>query len=127
MDAGNVAVRAEDITSMEMACDAVMRLNHVMVLNYNGEGEEPFTSFGPIMLEDLVNTVTETGTLYASFYEYGGGNCRIDAVITKDSMVMTMYPTGEESAPNTVVCYDTEYVPYVPYKFNHEMVINFGE
>lgn len=127
IDVNNAGVHAVDITSVESACDALLRMCHNMRMEYGASEETLQMGSASLMASDLFVIVEEQGELICHFYEFAGGSCRITAKVTPLEVTITCYPTGEGTTTGTSVCYDTEdYVRYIPVEHNHEMKVTFN-
>lgn len=120
------AVHASDITEVNAAISAIMRMS-VTMNTYIGPSKDDLLNLGvslsPMQFEQLLR---DEGSVYVEMYDFATNTLKVTAELTADKLILTAYPTGRETAPGTIVCYDTEYIPYVPYQFNHQMVIEFS-
>lgn len=120
------AIHSSDITSTTDAISAILRMSAGMN-TYIGPSPEDVMNLGnsltPMHFEQLLN---DEGSVFVEMYDFAGNNKQMTAELTADKCVFTVYHMEGDIAPSIVVCYDTEDVQYTPYKYNHQMVIEFS-
>ncbi len=121
-------IKYEDLWDAKTVIDSAFRLVRLMRSEWSIDG----VVFEPIdtnVTPEIIQQEVEAGnTIQIRMSELEGGNVRLSWSISPDTALISAYPTGSDTVPNTRVYYDTDYSsPWIPYKFTHVMGVNFSE
>lgn len=126
LSAQSGAVHAGDINDTTAAISAIIRMSSTMN-TYIGPSHTDVINLGssltPMHLEQLLE---DEGSVFVEMYDFAGNNKQLTAELTADKLIFTVYHMEGDISPDITVCYDKEYVAYTPYKYNHQMSIEFS-